>query len=124
MIESMDHIVLTVRSIEKTSKFYSQVMGMQVVNFGEGRTALTFGKQKINLHELGKEFEPKAMNPLPGSEDLCFITNWNLNKVIEHLRRYEIPIEEGTVSRTGALGPITSIYIRDPDKNLIEISNY
>jgi catechol 2,3-dioxygenase-like lactoylglutathione lyase family enzyme len=121
---SLNHLVLTVRSIEATSAFYSSVLGMEVVTFGEGRKALTFGSQKINLHEQGKEFEPKAAQPTPGSADVCFITNATLSDVIEHLNSLGVPILEGPVARTGALGPIRSVYFRDPDANLIEVSVY
>lgn len=124
MIERIDHVVLTVRSIEKTCDFYSRTLGMQVVTFGEGRKALAFGEQKINLHQAGKEFEPKALNPTPGSADLCFITQVPLARVIDHVKACGVEIAEGPVRRTGARGPIESIYIRDPDSNLIEISNY
>lgn len=97
---------------------------MKVITFGEGRKALRFGGQKINLHEAGKEFEPKAKTPMPGSADLCFITDVPVSDVMKHLESYEVIVEEGPVKRTGALGAITSSYIRDPDNNLIEISNY
>jgi len=97
---------------------------MQKETFGEGRIALRFGKQKINLHEAGHEFEPKAKHPLPGSADLCFITEEKIESVIHHLQKNNVDIEEGPVKRTGALGPIVSVYIRDPDYNLIELSNY
>jgi catechol 2,3-dioxygenase-like lactoylglutathione lyase family enzyme len=97
---------------------------MEIVSFGMGRKALQFGQQKINLHEAGKEFEPKAYKPTPGSADVCFITNVPIAQVIEHLHACKVPIQEGPVMRTGALGPIESVYIRDPDANLIEISNY
>jgi len=123
-ISKLDHLVLTVKDIDKTSTFYSLVLGMEVITFGEGRKALRFGEQKINLHEAGKEFEPKAKTPMPGSADLCFITDVPISDVIEHLKSYEVIVEEGPVKRTGALGAITSSYIRDPDNNLIEISNY
>jgi catechol 2,3-dioxygenase-like lactoylglutathione lyase family enzyme len=123
-ILKIDHLVLTVKDIDKTCEFYNQVLGMEVITFGEGRKALHFGEQKINLHEVGKEFEPKAKSPMSGTADLCFITDVPLLDVIDHLDNYAAPIEEGPVKRTGALGPITSIYIRDPDDNLIEISNY
>lgn len=123
-ISRLDHLVLTVRNVNTTCDFYSQVLGMEVITFGEGRKALHFGQQKINLHEVGKEFEPKAKAPMSGSADLCFITDVPLSEVIVHLDGCGIPVEEGPVQRTGALAPITSVYIRDPDGNLIEISNY
>ncbi|GAX90122.1 VOC family protein [Effusibacillus lacus] len=123
-INRLDHFVLTVADIEMTCKFYSEVLGMEVVIFGNGRRALRFGNQKINLHQVGKEFEPKALHPIPGSADLCFVTETPLQEVIEHVTKYGIIIEEGPVLRTGATGTIHSIYLRDPDQNLIEISNY
>jgi catechol 2,3-dioxygenase-like lactoylglutathione lyase family enzyme len=123
-IISLDHLVLTVRSIEATCAFYSTVIGMEVVTFGKGRRALAFGSQKINLHEQGKEFEPKADHPTPGSADLCLITDTPLSEVVEHLGSSGVPIIDGPVLRTGAMGPIQSVYIRDPDGNLIEISVY
>ncbi len=97
---------------------------MTAVTFGAGRRALVFGQQKINLHESGKEFEPKAHNPSPGAADLCFIVEQPIAQVIEHIQQYGVEILEGPVARTGALEPITSVYFRDPDLNLIEISNY
>lgn len=123
-IDRLDHLVLTVQDLKATCDFYRRVLGMEEVTFGEGRKALQFGQQKINLHQAGKEFEPKAAKPTPGSADLCFITSVPLNLVIEHLRSCAVEIEEGPVRRTGALGPIESIYLRDPDNNLLEISNY
>jgi catechol 2,3-dioxygenase-like lactoylglutathione lyase family enzyme len=123
-IDSLDHLVLTVRNIEATCEFYERVLGMQTVTFGDGRKALQFGRQKINLHQTGKEFEPKAARPAPGSGDLCFLTSLPLEQVIEHLRACNVAIIEGPVSKTGAMGPILSVYIRDPDGNLIEVSNY
>jgi len=123
-IKRIDHLVLTVRDIPATCDFYSRVLGMQVVTFGGDRKALQFGRQKINLHERGKEFEPKALHPAPGSGDLCFITEVPLPQVVDHIRSCGIQIIEGPVRRTGAVGPIESIYIRDPDGNLIEVSNY
>jgi catechol 2,3-dioxygenase-like lactoylglutathione lyase family enzyme len=123
-VVSLDHLVLTVRSVEATCAFYSGVLGMEVVTFGEGRKALTFGSQKINLHERGKEFEPKAAQPTPGSADLCFITDSPLCEVIEHLNSLGVPILEGPVARTGAVGPLRSVYFRDQDANLIEVSVY
>lgn len=123
-IERLDHLVLTVRDIAATCEFYARVLGMEVVTFGEGRRALAFGQQKFNLHEAGREFEPKADRPTPGSADLCLITQEPLDAVIAHLAACDVPILEGPVRRTGALGPITSVYFRDPDANLIEVSNY
>ena len=123
-IEAIDHLVLTVRSIAATCEFYSRALGMQIVTFGEGRKALAFGAQKFNLHELGKEFEPKAGSPTPGAIDICLLTTTPLAQVIEHLRLVGIEIVEGPVRRTGATGPIISVYFRDPDSNLIEVSSY
>jgi catechol 2,3-dioxygenase-like lactoylglutathione lyase family enzyme len=123
-ITRLDHFVLTVRDIEASCKFYSEVLGMEVTTFGNGRKALQFGQQKINLHQAGKEFEPKALRPTPGSADVCFITETPLREVISHLQKLSIVIEEGPVERTGAIGRIDSVYVRDPDQNLIEISNY
>ena len=123
-IDRLDHFVLTVAEIETTVAFYRDVLGFDVVTFGAGRVALTFGRQKINLHQVGREFEPKAAAPTPGSADLCLIANTPLPEVIEHLRENGVVIEEGPVARTGAVGAIQSVYFRDPDQNLIEISNY
>jgi catechol 2,3-dioxygenase-like lactoylglutathione lyase family enzyme len=123
-IERLDHLVLTVQNIAITCDFYSRVLGLKVVTFGNDRKALQFGRQKINLHERGKEFDPKAANPTPGSGDLCFITETPLSQVMGHLRSCGVKIIEGPVRRTGAVGPIESIYVRDPDGNLIEVSNY
>ncbi|PCK22954.1 VOC family virulence protein [Bacillus pumilus] len=124
MIRRLDHIVLTVQHMEETIRFYTNVLGMKEETFGEDRKALRFGLQKINLHEAGHEFEPKAAHPLPGSADLCFITDLDMDDLLLHLRKQVVPIEEGPIERTGALGPIESVYIRDPDMNLIEISRY
>jgi len=123
VIDRLDHLVLTVSDLQRTIAFYEQVLGMEVVRFGEGRYALHFGRQKINLHERGREFEPKAHTPCPGSADLCFIADTPLDAVIRHLENCGVPIEEGPVERTGATGKIRSVYVRDPDRNLIEISN-
>lgn len=123
-IDRLDHLVLTVQNIKYTCAFYESALGMQTVTFGAGRKALQFGQQKINLHEAGKEFDPKARRPTPGSGDLCFIASDPLAEVIEHLRACGVAIEEGPVQRTGALGLMESIYLRDPDGNLIELSNY
>ena len=123
MIDHLDHLVLTVRDIAATCAFYTQVLGMNEVTFGDGRRALAFGRQKINLHQAGHEFEPKAQRPTPGSADVCFLTSVPLEEVSAHLRSHGVVILAGPVVRTGAVGPITSIYIRDPDQNLIEIAN-
>lgn len=122
-IDSIDHFVLTVKNIEVTCAFYEQVLGMKVTTFGAGRMALLFGAQKINLHEHGNEFEPKAKVPTPGSADLCFVTTVPMVQVLDHLHANDIEVLEGPVQRTGAVGPITSAYFRDPDGNLIEVSN-
>jgi catechol 2,3-dioxygenase-like lactoylglutathione lyase family enzyme len=123
-VKSIDHIVLTVKNIEVTCAFYAQVLGMDVMTFGAGRKALLFGEQKINLHEHGNEFEPKAKAPTPGAADLCFVTTVPMTQVMNHLRSNDIEVLEGPVQRTGAMGPMTSAYFRDPDGNLIEVSNY
>jgi catechol 2,3-dioxygenase-like lactoylglutathione lyase family enzyme len=123
-IARLDHLVLTVRDVAATCDFYARVLGMEVVTFGEGRKALAFGRQKFNLHEAGREFEPKAERPTPGSADLCLIAEGPLDAVVAHLGACGVPILEGPVRRTGAVGPITSVYFRDPDRNLIEVSTY
>jgi catechol 2,3-dioxygenase-like lactoylglutathione lyase family enzyme len=123
-IDRIDHVVMTVRSVEATSAFYTRVLGMHAVTFAGGRKALRFGRQKINLHEAGREFEPKAAQPTPGSVDLCLVTATPLADVIAHLRACDVAIVEGPVDKTGATGPIRSVYFRDPDRNLIEVSNY
>lgn len=122
-IDSLDHLVLTVADLEATCAFYQRVLGMKVITFGAGRKALTFGRQKINLHAAGHEFEPKAQQPTPGSADLCFLTLAPLPQVQRHLAACGVPVIEGPVQRTGAQGPILSLYIRDPDRNLIEVSS-
>lgn len=121
-ITSLDHLVLTVTDIDATCDFYQRVLGMEVLTFGEGRTALRYGSQKINLHQAGAEFEPRAMRPSPGSADLCFLIFSALDDVIRHMKGCGVPIVEGPVERTGATGPIRSLYIRDPDGNLLELS--
>ena len=121
-LDSLDHLVLTVADIPRACGFYAN-LGMSVVTFGEGRTALRFGDQKINLHQAGHEFEPKASHPTPGSADLCFLTKTPLSEVIGQLNALQVTITEGPVRRTGAAGPIESVYVRDPDGNLIEIAN-
>ncbi|MFY0617012.1 VOC family protein [Shimia sp.] len=123
-INRLDHLVLTVASIDATVAFYRDVLGFGVVAFGDGRLALSFGEQKINLHEAGREFEPKADRPTPGSADLCLIATTPLDAVVVHLQQQGVTIEEGPIARTGAMGPIHSVYFRDPDRNLIEVCNY
>lgn len=123
-IDRLDHLVLTVADIDAAIDFYTRVLGMEAVAFGAGRRALAFGTSKINLHQAGREFEPKAAHPTPGSADLCLITANPLNEIIADLEHHGVPIEEGPVTRTGATGPITSVYIRDPDHNLLELSVY
>ncbi|WP_347016642.1 VOC family protein [Acinetobacter seifertii] len=122
-ISHLDHLVLTVASIENTCNFYQTVLGFEVITFKGDRKALKFGNQKINLHQQGNEFEPKALQPTPGSADLCFISDTSISEVVAHLNQLNIQIEEGPVERTGAMHSILSVYIRDPDQNLIEISN-
>jgi len=123
-INHLDHLVLTVANVDITCAFYSTVLGMEVQEFGGGRKALKFGQQKINLHQKGREFEPKAHKPTPGSADLCFIADTPVETVIKELKNHHVAIIEGPVERTGAMGSITSVYFRDPDENLIEVSNY
>ncbi|MCG5243734.1 VOC family protein [Azospirillum doebereinerae] len=124
MIVRIDHLVLTVASIAATCDFYSRVLGMEVVTFAGGRKALSFGAQKFNLHEVGHEFDPKARRPTAGSADFCLITETPLDAVVAHLAAQNVVIEEGPVDRTGATGPIRSVYFRDPDGNLVEVSTY
>ena len=123
-IDRLDHFVLTVADIDATIAFYVRVLGMRDVTFGAGRRALTFGSQKINLHLSGSEFSPHAEEPAPGSADVCFITAVALDAAMAHVKSCGVTIEEGPVDRTGAMGPIRSFYFRDPDGNLIEVSNY
>ncbi|EDN7223069.1 VOC family protein [Salmonella enterica subsp. enterica] len=124
IIDRIDHLVLTVSDISTTIRFYEEVLGFSAVTFKQNRKALIFGAQKINLHQQEMEFEPKASRPTPGSADLCFITSTPINDVVFEILQAGIPIVEGPVERTGATGEIMSIYIRDPDGNLIEISQY
>lgn len=123
-IDRLDHLVLTVADIDASIDFYTRVLGMNVVSFGDNRKALTFGQQKINLHEKGNEFEPKADKPTCGSADICLITNSDIVAVKSYLESQGVTIEQGIVERTGAIGTIRSVYIRDPDNNLIEMSCY
>jgi catechol 2,3-dioxygenase-like lactoylglutathione lyase family enzyme len=123
-IDRVDHFVLTVKDIDATCAFYSRVLGMDARTFGDGRRSLHFAAAKINLHQQGKEFEPKAAKPGPGSADVCLIAATPLAEVIRHLHECGVEIIEGPVQRSGAIGSILSVYLRDPDGNLIEISNY
>jgi catechol 2,3-dioxygenase-like lactoylglutathione lyase family enzyme len=123
-IDRIDHVVMTVRDIDATCDFYTRVLGMRVVTFAGGRKALAFGRQKINLHLAGREFEPKAAHPTPGSVDLCLIATGALDDVVAHLAACGVSIIEGPVAKTGATGPLRSVYFRDPDANLIEVSTY
>jgi catechol 2,3-dioxygenase-like lactoylglutathione lyase family enzyme len=124
MIDHLDHLVLTTRHEAACVRFYVQVLGMRLETFGEGRKAFVFGAQKINLHLAGREFEPKAQHPTPGALDLCLIASLPLEQVQAHLAQHGVEIECGPVLRTGAQGAIRSVYVRDPDLNLIEISEY
>ena len=122
MIDHLDHIVLTTARTGQCVDFYTRVLGMKLERFGEGRMALKFGAQKINLHEKGREFEPKATTAACGTLDICFIASVPLKDVIARLVNAGVPIIEGPVAKTGAQGPIRSVYVRDPDGNLVEIS--
>ena len=121
-INNIDHLVLTVKNIEASCKFYTTVLGMVEISFEQERKAVVFGDQKINFHQVGQELEPKALRPTPGSGDLCFITKAAMSEVISHLQTCGVEIIDGPVERSGASGSITSIYIRDPDQNLIEVA--
>lgn len=123
-IDRLDHVVFTVASIDRTLDFYRRVLGMEPVTFAGGRRGLAFGPQKINLHEVGKEFSPRAHRALAGTADLCLISAVPLDQVVAHLHAEGIAIEQGPVPKSGATGPITSVYFRDPDLNLIEVSTY
>jgi len=123
-IDRIDHLVLTVADLDRTVAFYTEVLGLTAETFGGGRTALVFGGQKINLHVAGAEFEPKAARPAPGSADFCLITGTPLSEVQDQFRAAGVPIEVGPVTKQGALGPMTSVYVRDPDGNLVEIAAY
>jgi catechol 2,3-dioxygenase-like lactoylglutathione lyase family enzyme len=123
-VAALDHIVLTVRDIKRTCAFYESALGMKGLTFGAGRKALVFGSQKINLHEHGKEFEPKAERPTPGSADFCLLTDSTLAEVVAELNRLGVSLVEGPVLRTGAVGEMDSVYIRDPDGNLVEVAVY
>jgi catechol 2,3-dioxygenase-like lactoylglutathione lyase family enzyme len=123
-IDHLDHLVLTVASLERTCDFYSRVLGFEVITFLGDRKALRFGQQKINLHQVDNMFDPKAKTPTAGSGDLCFIAVTPVDEIVNELNAAGVPIELGPVERTGAVGKIRSVYLRDPDENLIELSNY
>jgi catechol 2,3-dioxygenase-like lactoylglutathione lyase family enzyme len=122
-IQHIDHVVMTVENVEITINWYLRVLGVKSAAFGDGRKALLLNKQKINLHQKGAEFEPKALHTTPGSLDICLIAATPLAALMEHLKKERVAIEKGPIKRNGATGLITSIYIRDPDKNLLEIAN-
>jgi catechol 2,3-dioxygenase-like lactoylglutathione lyase family enzyme len=124
LAERLDHLVLTVRDIDATIAFYESVLGMRAITFGAGRRALAFGQHKINLHPAHAPIEPHAAQPMPGSADLCFVISTPVQDALAHLRGLGVAVEAGPVPRSGALGPISSVYFRDPDGNLIEVSNY
>jgi len=123
-IRRLDHLVLTVASLEATSRFYADLLGMEVVRFGEGRTALRFGEQKINLHHVTDDIRPRAVRPTPGSADLCFVVGEPLAAIAARLEVAGVAIAHGPVEQTGALGRMRSIYVRDPDGNLVELARY
>ena len=123
-IDRIDHLVLTVADLDVTVAFYTRVLGMAAETFGEGRTALRFGRQKINLHVRGAEFEPRAARSGTGTGDFCLVTETPLEEVQQHLAAVGVPVEVGPVTKQGALGPMRSVYLRDPDQNLVEISVY
>lgn len=122
-VRRIDHVVLTVADVERTVAFYERVLGMRGVTFGDGRRALAFGEQKLNLHEAGREFEPRAPNNAPGAVDICFTTDVPLDEVTAHLGRCGVRVELGPVDKTGARAPLRSVYFRDPDGNLVEVAN-
>lgn len=122
-LDAIDHVVLTVRDIPASVTFYTRVLGMREVLFGGNRRALAFGHCKLNLHQAGREFEPKAAHPAPGAVDLCLLARTPVAEIVRHLTAHGVAIEDGPVERTGAQGPILSVYVRDPDGNLIELSN-
>ncbi|OGU22490.1 MAG: glyoxalase [Hydrogenophilales bacterium RIFOXYD1_FULL_62_11] len=122
-LDAIDHVVLTVRDIPASVAFYTSVLGMREVVFGEGRRALVFGRCKLNLHQVGREFEPKAAHPAPGAVDLCLLAHTPVADIERHLASHGVAIEAGPIERTGAQGPLLSVYVRDPDGNLIELSN-
>jgi catechol 2,3-dioxygenase-like lactoylglutathione lyase family enzyme len=124
LIDNLDHLVLTVGDITESCRFYSHVLGLEIITFGDERKALLVGEQKINLHQAGQELSPCAKKPTPGSADLCFISPQTIDEIYAHLAACDVPVELGPVPRTGVLGAMISLYFRDPDGNLIEISHY
>ncbi len=122
-IRCLDHLVLTVASIERTAAFYARILGMEVRSFGQGRVALHFGRQKINLHQAGHMIDPNVRHATPGSADLCLLTDSSIHDVVEHLRACGVPVITGPVTRTGAVHTIMSVYFYDPDENLIEVAH-
>lgn len=123
-VEDLDHLVLNVADIRATCRFYQRVLGMRPFTFGNGRTALSFGSRKINLYEAGQAYSPQPDKPLPGTAELCFLSRTPVVELLDHLKAENVIVEEGPVRREGALGPITSVYFRDPDGNMIEVANY
>jgi catechol 2,3-dioxygenase-like lactoylglutathione lyase family enzyme len=123
-INRIDHLVLTVADIERTVEFYTRVLGMEKIEFALGRIALACGEQKINLHQLSKEFEPRAEHVRAGSADLCLIIDTPIEQAIEHIQQHGVDLIAGPVNRSGAKGKIISVYLRDPDGNLLEVANY
>ncbi|MFP6757685.1 MAG: VOC family protein [Alphaproteobacteria bacterium] len=123
-ITGLDHIVFTVRDMERSCDFYRRILGMEVVTFGDDRRALTFGDQKINLHQAGNEITPNARAAAPGTADVCFVTDTPIDDVLATLAEFLVEIERGPMPQTGARGAMTSVYFRDPDENLIEIARY
>ncbi|MBZ0201458.1 MAG: VOC family protein [Ignavibacteria bacterium] len=124
IVSGIDHIVITVSDIENTCRFYHEVLGLEVITFAEGRKALKFGNQKINLHQAGGEYTPKAVNPLPGTADICFVSKAPVEATAAWLKSKNVEIIKGPVKRTGATGEMNSVYLRDPDGNLIELGCY
>ncbi|WP_243793893.1 VOC family protein [Saccharopolyspora gloriosae] len=123
-IDRVDHLVLTVADVDRAAEFYERILGMRTVTFPGDRRAVSFGQQTVKLHAASELVEPTATHPVPGSANLCFVTEQPISEVQEHLRANDVRIEEGPVGRTGTFGPITSLYLRDPDGNLIEVARY
>ncbi|MDT8447483.1 MAG: VOC family protein [bacterium] len=123
-IERLDHLVLTVRDLEASVAFYRDLLGMEEIEFGDGRRALGFGPHKINLHPIVSDINPRAAQPVAGSGDLCLVIQGSIKALISELDAQGVRIELGPVRRTGALGPLVSLYLRDPDENLVELSSY